>query len=54
MASRSIGRGEGHLLSSEGMLVVALHALKAELGVVGFVNGHLGNLLCKKESHFWG
>ena len=49
-----ISGGEGHLLSSEGMLVVALHVLEVEFGVVGLVDGHLGNLFCKNVSHFRG
>ena len=49
-----VGRGEGHLLGGKCLLVVALHAPEAELSVVGFVEGHLGNLFCKIENHFRG
>ena len=49
-----VGGGEGHLLGGEGLLVVVLHTSETELGVVGIVEGHLGNLFCKIESHFWG
>ena len=49
-----VGGGKSHLLGGEGLLVVALHALKAELGVVGLVKGHLGNFLRQTEGHFLG
>ena len=53
-SERGVSGGESHLLGGEGLLVIALHAPEAELGVVGFVEGHLGNLFCKIESHFRG
>ena len=50
----SIGGGEGDLLGGESLLVVARHAVEPELGVVGFVESHLGDLLRQTESHFRG
>ena len=50
----SIGRDEGDLLGGESLLVVALHATELELGVVGFVESHLGDLLRQVKSHFRG
>ena len=42
-----VGGAEGDLLGGKGVLVVALHALEAELGVVGLVDSHLHNFLSK-------
>ena len=48
------GEGEGDLLGGEGLRVVVLHAAEPELGVVGFVESHLGDLLRQVKSHFRG
>ena len=49
-----IGRGEGDLLGLEGLVIGVEEKADALLGMFGSVKSHLGNLLCEKESHFWG
>ena len=49
-----VGGGKSHLLGGEGLLIVPRHTAEAELGVVGFVESHLGDFLCETESHFRG
>ena len=49
-----VGGGKGDLLGGKSLLVVVLHTSEPELGVVSFVESHLGDLLRQVESHFRG